>query len=81
MCHAKLVEDALAAGRVAIAVACNTLVDVVIVYLSIKESFDPGFKAEFVVVDYSKDGSIMFEGSEGNPTFAAWSDEFGQANA
>ncbi len=77
MCHAKLVEDALAAGRVAIAVACDTLVDVVIVDLGIEESFDPGFEAEFVVVDCENDGSFMFNGSNGNLTFAPWFDEFG----
>lgn len=38
--HAELVEYALAAGRVAIAVACYALVDIVIVDLGVEEGFD-----------------------------------------
>lgn len=52
LCHAELVEDALAAGRVAIAVACHALVDVVIVDLGVYEGFDASFKAQLVVVDW-----------------------------
>lgn len=49
--HAELVEDALAAGRVAVAVAGDALFDIVVVDLSVEEGFDAGFKAEFGVVD------------------------------
>lgn len=49
--HAELVEDALAAGRVAITVAGDTLVDLVVVDLGIEEGFDAGFEADFGVVD------------------------------
>ena len=38
--HAELVEDALAAGGVAVAVACYALVDGVVVYLGVEEGFD-----------------------------------------
>ena len=38
--HAKLVENALAAGGVAIAVASYSLVDFVVVDLGVKEGFD-----------------------------------------
>lgn len=49
--HAELVEDALAAGAIAVAVARNALVDIVIVDLGVEESFDAGFEAEFCIVD------------------------------
>ena len=51
MRHAELVEDALAAGRVAVAVAGDALVDIVVIDLGIKEGFDAGFETEFGVVD------------------------------
>ena len=53
--HAELVEDALAAGRVAVAVAGDTLVDIVVVDLSVDEGFDAGFETEFGVVDCQAD--------------------------
>ena len=40
LCHAELVEDSLSAGGVAIAVACNASVDVIVVRLSVYKSFD-----------------------------------------
>ena len=49
--HAELVEDALAARRVAVAVACYALVHGVVVDVRVQEGFDAGFEAEFVVVD------------------------------
>lgn len=49
--HAELIENALAAGAVAVAVAGDALVDIVIVNLGIEEGFDAGFEAEFGVVD------------------------------
>ena len=51
LCHTELVEDALAAGGVAVAVAGDALVDIVVVNLGIEEGFDAGFEAEFRVVD------------------------------
>ncbi len=80
LCHAELVENALAAGRVAKAVACDPLVDIVVIDLSIKESFDSGFEPEFVIVDCSRAGSGMLYNSNGILTFAAWFDELSQAN-
>ena len=51
--HAELVEDALAAGGVAVAVACNALVDLVVVDLGIEHGLDAGFEAEFMVIDFA----------------------------
>ena len=45
LCHAELVENTLTAGTVAIAVACNGLLDIIVVDLGIQESFDTGFEA------------------------------------
>ena len=50
--HAELVEDALAAGGVAVAVACYAGFHGVIVDVGVEEGFDAGFEAEFVVVDW-----------------------------
>lgn len=50
--HAELVEDALATGRVAKAVAGDALIDIVIVDLGVKKSFDAGFEAKFRVVNF-----------------------------
>lgn len=49
--HAELVEDALAAGGITVAVASDALVDIVVVDLGIKEGLDTGFEAELGVVD------------------------------
>lgn len=49
--HAELVEYPLAASAIAIAVACNSLVDIVIVDLGVQECFDTGFETELGVVD------------------------------
>ena len=49
--HAKLIEYALTAGTIAIAVACDSLVDVVVVDLGVQEGFDAGFETEFGVID------------------------------
>ena len=54
-----MVEDPLTAGGVAIAVAGDALVDVVVVDLGVEEGFDPRFEAEFRVVDCAR-----FRGSE-----------------
>lgn len=44
-CHAELVEDALTAGAIAIAVASNGLLDIIVINLGVQESFDTGFEA------------------------------------
>ena len=49
--HAELVEHTLAAGGVAIAVAGDTLINVVVVDLSIQHSLDTGLETELSVVD------------------------------
>ncbi|KAK1841186.1 hypothetical protein CCHR01_16172 [Colletotrichum chrysophilum] len=49
--HAELVEDALAAGAVAIAVAGDALVDVVVVDLGVEHGLDAGLEAQLRVVD------------------------------
>ena len=49
--HAELIEYPLAAGRVAIAVAGDSLVDIVVVDLGVQEGLDAGFKPELGVVD------------------------------
>lgn len=51
--HAKLIEDALSAGRVSVAVASYSLVNIVVVYLCIEEGFDAGFIAKLSVVYFS----------------------------
>ena len=51
--EAELVEYALPAGGIAVAVACDALFDVVVVDLRIEERFDTGFVAELGVVDFS----------------------------
>lgn len=51
--HAELVEDALAAGGVAVAVAGDSLVDVVVVDLGVEKGLDSSLEAEFGVVDLS----------------------------
>lgn len=51
--HAELVENALAAGGVAVAVAGDTLVDVVVVDLGVEKGLDSSLEAELGVVDLS----------------------------
>jgi hypothetical protein len=51
--HAKLIEDSLAAGGIAVAVAGNSLVDVVIVDLGIEHRFHAGFESELGVVNFA----------------------------
>lgn len=48
-----MVEDSLATSGVAVAVACNSLVDIVIINLRIEHGFDTSFEAKFGVVDFS----------------------------
>jgi hypothetical protein len=51
--HAELVKDSLATGGVAVAVACDALVDIVVVDLGVKQGFDACFEAELSVVDFA----------------------------
>jgi hypothetical protein len=46
-----LIEDALAAGRVAVAVTSNTLVNVVVGESGIKKRFDTSFETELGVIN------------------------------
>jgi len=50
-CHAELVEDSLSASRIAIAVTCNALVDVVVVDVRVKHGLDTRLKAQLWVVN------------------------------
>jgi hypothetical protein len=49
--HAKLVEDSLTASGIAVAVACDTLVDIVVVDLGVEHGLDTSFETELSVVD------------------------------
>lgn len=49
--HAELVKDALAAGRVAVAVAGEALLDVVVADLRVEHGLDAGLEAQLRVVD------------------------------
>ena len=51
--HAELVEDALAARAVAIAVACHALVYIIVVDVCVKQRFDACFEAQLRVVDFA----------------------------
>lgn len=51
--HAELVEDSLTTRRITVAVARHTLIDIVVVDLSIEEGLDAGLVAEFCVIDLS----------------------------
>jgi hypothetical protein len=51
--HAELVEDALAARAVAVAVACHALVHVVVVDVCVQQRFDACFEAQLRVVDFA----------------------------
>lgn len=46
-----MVENALAAGAVAIAVTSHTLFNIIVIDLGVKEGFDASFEAEFVVIN------------------------------
>ena len=68
--HAELVKDALAASRVAIAVAGDALVNVVVVDLGVQEGFDARFEAELRVVDWINLGKAK-GGKKEQRTFAS----------
>lgn len=78
--HAELVEDALTAGRVAVTVAGNALVDIVVIDLCIEEGFDAGFEAEFGVIDCGEVRKAEGNGGIGF-TFASGFDELGETYA
>lgn len=80
-----MVEDALAAGAVSIAVAGNAHVDVVVVYLGVEHGFDAGFEAQLGVVDFAAgfdefghayaedvDGGFLFRGHLGDSRCMGW---------
>lgn len=50
--HAELVKDTLPARRVAVTVAGDALVDIVIVDLRVQHRFDARFETKFGVVDF-----------------------------
>lgn len=78
--HAELVEDALTAGRVTVAVTGDALVDIIIVDLGVEEGFDAGFEAELSIINCGDVrraegyGGIKF-------TFASGFDELGETYA
>jgi hypothetical protein len=51
--HAELVEDSLTAGGVAVAVAGDALINIVVADVRIEESFDTSFKSELGVIDFA----------------------------
>lgn len=51
--HAELIEDALAARAVAVAVACDAHLDIVVRDVRVKEGFDAGLVAELGVFDFT----------------------------
>lgn len=48
--HAKLVENALAAGRVAVAIACNTGLHIIVVDFGIEHGLDASFISKLGVL-------------------------------
>ena len=42
--HAELVEDALAAGGVSVAIACYSLFNIVVIYLGVEKGFDASLR-------------------------------------
>ncbi len=53
LCHAKLIENSLAAGGIPVAVASYTLVYVVVVDLRVQHGLDARLKTELGVIDFS----------------------------
>lgn len=51
LCHSKLVENSLSASRIAITIACYSLIDIVVIDLCIQHSLYTGFKPELCIVD------------------------------
>lgn len=51
--HAELVEDALATCRIPVAVARDTLLDVVVVDMRVEHGFNTSFEAELRIVDFA----------------------------
>ncbi len=57
--HSELVEDALAACGVPIAVARYAVLNFIIIDLGIKQGLDASFEAEFSVVDWLADVRVL----------------------
>ncbi|KAI6768775.1 hypothetical protein HG531_010964 [Fusarium graminearum] len=51
--HAELVEDALAAGAVTVAVTRDALVHIIVVDLRVEKGLDACFEAQFCVVNFA----------------------------
>jgi hypothetical protein len=51
--HAELVEHALTAGGITVAVACYALLDIVVVDLCVQQGLNTGFETKFGVVYFS----------------------------
>lgn len=51
--HSELVKHSLATGGVAVAVACNSLVDIVVVDMGIKHSLDTSLESELSIINLS----------------------------
>jgi len=51
--HAELVEDALAASGITIAIARHALLNIVVVDFGIEHSLDTGFETELSVIDFA----------------------------
>lgn len=60
----ELVEDLLATCRIAIAIASNTLIDVVVIDASIQHGFDSSFETELWVVNQV---TRLYELGQSNP--------------
>jgi hypothetical protein len=48
-----LIKNSLSASRIAIAVASDALIDIIVVDLGIEHGFDASFKSEFGVIDFA----------------------------
>ena len=59
LCHAKLIENALAAGGVAVTVTGDSLIDIIVVDLGIEKGFDTGFEAQFGIIDCNGDECVQ----------------------
>jgi len=49
--QSELIENPLATGAVAVNIACNTLVNIVVVDVGVQHGLDTGFEAQLMVVD------------------------------
>ena len=63
--HPELIEDTLATGAVAVAVAGDSCLDVIVVDLGVEEGFNASFEAELVVVNWVGVSGGALRGSDG----------------